>query len=131
MYETEKQLMRTEMSKIVDMGLTTSNIERAYKLVDMIKDLAEAEYYEKQLSMMGIGSDTPKRHEHDPYVQYVASKKDYRYDKSEGCKQRLLDTLDEYMDSFAERMEMMLNDAECKEERDTIRRYLSKINELR
>lgn len=41
-----------------------------------------------------------------------------------------MNTLDDYMDSFTSRMEEMLRDADCAEERETIQRYLSKLNSL-
>ena len=63
----------------------------------------------------------------DHYGRYMDSKQSYRSDKSSGCKQRLMETLEDYMEEFTGQMEEMLKDADCAEERDTIKRYLSKI----
>lgn len=46
-----KQLMShicEELDRIAEKGLTTSNIDTAYKLVDMYKDLKNAEYWEQK-----------------------------------------------------------------------------------
>lgn len=53
-------LICDEIDKIAEKGLTTSNLETAYKLVDMYKDLKDAEYhdikreyYEQEMGMDG------------------------------------------------------------------------------
>ena len=40
------ELIESELSKIAEKGLTTSNLETAYKLVDMYKDIKNTEYWE-------------------------------------------------------------------------------------
>ena len=40
------ELIETELQKIVDKGFTNTNLETAYKLVDMYKDLKNTEYWE-------------------------------------------------------------------------------------
>lgn len=62
--------------------------------------------------------------------RYVESKHAYRSSKSPECKQRLMNTLEEYMDDFSLQMEEMLRDSDCREERDTIKRYLEKIKAI-
>lgn len=66
----------------------------------------------------------------DSYNRYMDSKKDYRYSQSSECKQRLMDTVDEYMDRFTQQMEEMLHDSDCAEERNTIKRYLDKLRTI-
>ena len=41
-----------------------------------------------------------------------------------------MDTLEDYMDDFSQKMEEMLRDSDCAEERTTIKRYLDKIKNL-
>lgn len=41
-----------------------------------------------------------------------------------------MNTLEEYMDDFSAQMEEMLRDSDCREERDTIKRYLDKIKAI-
>lgn len=62
--------------------------------------------------------------------RYMESKHSYRSTKSPECKQRLMNTLEEYMDDFSAQMEEMLRDSDCREERDTIKRYLDKIKSI-
>ena len=40
------ELIEVELGKIAEKGLTTSNLETAYKLIDMYKDLKNTEYWE-------------------------------------------------------------------------------------
>ena len=40
------ELIESELGKIAEKGLTTSNLETAYKLVDMYKDIKNTEYWE-------------------------------------------------------------------------------------
>ena len=38
-----------------------------------------------------------------------------------------METLDEYMETFTDKMKEMLKDADCSEERETIKRYIDKL----
>ena len=42
------RIVEDEMGKIADKGLNTSNLETAYKLIDMYKDLKNCDYWEKK-----------------------------------------------------------------------------------
>lgn len=174
-------VVETELQKIAEKGLSTSNLETAYKLVDMYKDLKNTEYWdvkaEYYMQEMGSGYSRGdysmrrdsrgrysraddgesyddgmsmrgrRRGEHyvrghysraggrngaaydsgDMYDRYMDSKNSYRSGKSPECKQRLMSTLEDYMEDFSAQMEEMLRDADCQEERETIERYLKKI----
>ena len=173
-------VVETELHKIAEKGLSTSNLDTAYKLIDMYKDLKNTEYWDVKIDyyMQEMGGysykdgyapedrelvhDYPPRHrdaerdeytlgsakrgrkkgEHyvrghysrsggydsdDRYERYLESKNSYRTGKTPECKQRLMATLEDYMDDFSEQMEEMLRDADCQEERETIERYLKKI----
>ena len=39
--------VKKELSTIADKGLTSSNLDTTYKLIDIYKDIKEADYYEK------------------------------------------------------------------------------------
>lgn len=173
-------LICDELDKIAEKGLNTGNLETAYKLIDMYKDLKDAdyrivkkEYYEQEMGMDGYNEarrrDSMGRYaradgrmmpdydrdssyrgrrsgEHyvrghysrdgamdgysGNYDRYMDSKQSYRSSKSPECKQRLMDTLEDYMDDFSRRMEEMLRDSDCAEERATIKRYLDKIKNI-
>ena len=167
-YRIGDEILPQKIHEIFEKGLTTANIEVAYKLIDMYKDLKEVEHWESedqhegQYSQRGRRRDRMGRYSReggsyayddgesyaDGYAQndgsygqdgnrmpdlhrrYSEAKRSYRSTKSGDCKRKLMDTVDEYMDDFAKQMEEMLRDADCKEERDTIQRYLQRIREL-
>lgn len=175
--------IETELSNIAEKGLTTGNIDTAYKLIDMYKDIknteyweTKGEYYETVLEEMQRGEYSNKRDsygrysrdgersmmqdydnessyrgrrrgEHyvrghysrngssdgysgNNYERYMDSKQAYRSGGSQECKQKLMSTLEDYMDDFSHQMEEMLRDSECKEEKETIERYLRKLQNL-
>lgn len=184
------RVVEEEIGKIADKGLNTANLETAYKLIDIYKDMKEAEshkakkeYYEMETDMGGYSErkrDSRGRYSRDDgmmqdsydngssyargnhganrggysreggysrsgysndsgysmdggysgYDRYMDSKQSYRSNKSPECKQRLMNTLEDYMDSFSKQMEEMLRDSDCAEERTTIKRYLEKIKNL-
>lgn len=133
---------------MVEKGLTTANIEHAYKLVDMYKDLKQVEHWEAEDMEEGHSQRGRKRdrmgrysrddgyayaegpHEADAKRRYLDAKHSYRTTKSSECKRQLMDTVNEYMEDFAQEMEEMMRDADCKEERDTISRYIQQIRNL-
>ena len=133
---------------MVEKGLTTANIEHAYKLVDMYKDLRQVEHWEAEdmdggQSQRGRKRDRMGRysrddgysyaegpHETEAKRRYLDAKQSYRTTKSNECKRQLMDTVNEYMEDFAQEMEEMMRDADCKEERDTIQRYIQHIRNL-
>lgn len=164
------QLIEEKLKDIAEKGLNTGNLDIAYKLIDMYKDIkntaywdTKSEYYMAVLDEMqggysqdggysqhdgeysqrrGQKRDTrgrysrdggysgyddggesyARRGEHyvrghysradggysrdggysgDRYERYMDSKQSYRSGKSSECKQRLMDTLEEYMEDFS------------------------------
>jgi hypothetical protein len=148
-----------EINKIADKGLTSSNLETAYKLIDMYKDLKtieameEAGYsedYDDSISYRGRGrsyrgynsmdGDSYRgRGEHyvrghysresaDPRERYMSAKESYRYSHANNDKQSMIDSLDDYMNEMSTKLQTMMNDADTNEERETIKRYMNKLN---
>lgn len=182
------RMVEEELEKIVERGLNRENLETAYKLIDMYKDLknteywdTKSEYYMAVLDEMQSGEysqaggydqrgrrggysrddggdmyserrgqrrDSRGRYSragegasycdgssyadknNDSYARYMDSKRSYRSSKSGECKQRMMQTLDEYMDEFTSQMEEMLKDADCAEERETIKHYIDKVKRI-
>lgn len=171
------RIVEDELHRIAEKGLNTANLDTAYKLIDMYKDLKNTDYWEMKkeyyMSMMDDGSisyhayydgDYSERrrrkrdsmgrysradgHYHDDmnmhnkmysrnsgninngYDRYMHSKENYRSAKTPECKERLMNTLEEYMEDFSQQMEEMLRDSDCQEERATIKRYIDKIKNL-
>lgn len=134
-----------EMDKIAEKGLSNSNFETAYKLVDMHKDLAyadycheKAEYYadlrEQLHSDDGEGAHVLAEHGakngSDTFNRYMEAKQAFRNLKNSECKQRLIDMVVIHMDTLTRQLEDMLRDSDCAEERATIRRYLESFKRL-
>ena len=185
------ELIESELSKIAEKGLTTSNLETAYKLVDMYKDLKNTEYWETKgeyydtvlmemqggysegnYSMMeddysmrgrkrdrmgrysredGMGGqsyarggrrDNRGRYSRDGgysmndggysmYDRFMDAKQSYRANQSMDGKQRLMDSLEEYMDDFTEKIKEMHRDADTPEEREMISKFMGKLQNIR
>lgn len=176
------RLIETELEKIAEKGLTTSNLETAYKLVDMYKDIKNTEYWdtkgeyydyvlaemqggysERDYTMMdddyamrGRKRDRMGRYSRDDgmrrnenmrsgvrrdcsmdggmdmmYNRYMDNKQSYRSDKSPDGKQRLMDSLEDYMDDFTEKIKEMHRDADTPEEREMISKFMTKLQNIR
>lgn len=168
------EVVESELDKIADKGLTTSNLDTAYKLIDMYKDIknvcywdTKGEYYDYVLDEMkgdyndeysmrrrkrdrmgrysrddGMMYDERMRrggrYEHPMnegtdvrYNRYMDSKQSYRSDKSADGKQRLIDSLEDYMDDFTEKIKEMYRDSETSEERELIGKFMNKLQNVR
>lgn len=172
-------LICDELDKIADKGLTTGNLETAYKLIDMYKDLKNTEYWDQKGEyytvvldeMKGGYSEARKRDsmgrysradghmmsdydrdssyrgrrsgEHyvrghysrsdgtDTYDDYMNEKQSYRNGgKSEDCKRRMVSALEEHMDALTKELSDMSRDSDCREERETMKRYIEKLRNM-
>lgn len=187
------ELIESELGKIAEKGLTTSNLETAYKLVDMYKDLKNTEYWETKgeyydtvlmemqggysqndgysmmdddYSMRGRKRDRMGRYSREDgmggqsyargrggrdnrgrysreggysqndggysmYDRYMDAKQSYRSNQSMDGKQKLMESLEDYMDDFTEKIKEMHRDAETGEERELISKFMTKLQNIR
>lgn len=174
------EVIENELHKIAEKGLTTSNVDTAYKLVDMYKDLKNTDYWETKgeyymavldemqggyshndgysmdddYSMRGRKRDRMGRYSKDDgmmhdsnygrvkgrgysnnegmmHDRYMDAKQSYRSNKSMDGKQRLMDSLEEYMDDFTEKIKEMHRDADTPEEREMISKFMTKLQNIR
>ena len=185
------ELIETELQKIVDKGFTNTNLETAYKLVDMYKDIKNTEYWETKgeyydtvlmemqggysenyammdddYSMRGRkrdrmgrysredgmggqsyargrgGRDNRGRYSRDGgysmndggysmYDRYMDAKQSYRSNQSMDGKQKLMESLEDYMDDFTEKIKEMSRDADSAEERELINKFMTKLQNIR
>lgn len=190
------ELIESELGKIAEKGLTTSNLETAYKLVDMYKDLKNTEYWETKgeyydtvlmemqggyserdysmmaddYSMRGRKRDSRGRYSRDDgmsyeggqsyargrggnnrgrnqysrdggysqndggysmYDRYMDAKQSYRSNQSMDGKQKLMESLEDYMDDFTEKIKEMSRDADSAEERELINKFMTKLQNIR
>lgn len=67
----------------------------------------------------------------DPYMDYMEGKQSYRNSgKSEDCKHRMLDALQEHLEDLTQELNEMGQDAECAEEREMLKRYIQKLQNM-
>ena len=175
------EIIENELHKIAEKGLTTSNVDTAYKLVDMYKDLKNTDYWEtkgeyymavldemqggyaegnystmeEDYAMRGRKRDRMGRYSRDDgmmhedynrmrrgsrgysnndgmmHDRYMDAKQSYRANKSTDGKQRLMDSLEEYMDDFTEKIKEMHRDADTPEEREMISKFMNKLQNIR
>ena len=173
-----------ELSKIADNGLTTGNLDMAYKLIDMYKDIKNTQYWDKKVEYYntvldemrsGYGerySERGRKHDsmgrysrsdgrmmypdydrgssygdeshdygagrghysrsdgRDTYNDYMTQKQSYRSGKSEDCKRKMLAALEEHLDELTTDLSDVSKDAECREERDLVKRYVDKLRNM-
>lgn len=134
----------TELDKFADTGITTANLDRAYKLSQIKANLMDAEYKETKKYMMDstgeYAKDYPASKTHafgfaasddDPYNKYMESKKTYRFSRTPESKRTLMHDLENYMEEMTDDISNLMKDAECQEERAMIQRYLTKIRDYK
>lgn len=156
--EKMMEVICEEISKIADKGLTSQNLEVAYKLIDMYKDLKTVEgmddyadeYYSNDdgYSMRGRGRnakrDSMGRYSRRGYEdgnsyadgtagyeqRYMRSKRNYRTDHSMASKQSMLADLEEFMSGMHDKLRELKRDADTPEERETIEKYMRMIETM-
>ena len=163
-YDKLLENIEQELDNIAEKGLSASNLEHAYKLIDMRKDLmedAESGGYSGEYSGRRQHRDSMGRYARNSYgddrysgtysgngysygghgnsfaaaaddqhERYMNAKRSYRSNHSGDCKQRVIDSLEDYMEQFKQHMEELARDADCAEERDTINKYIRKIESV-
>ena len=139
-----------EIDKIAEKGLTTGNLETAYKLIDMYKDLKTVEgmedYTDEEYSRargrmrakrdsMGRYSrryDDGNSYDDGDYSErrYMDSKRMYRNDHSMASKQSMLADLEDFMAEMSNKLKELKCDADTPEERETIEKYIKMIDRM-
>ena len=66
----------------------------------------------------------------DTYDNYMDKKNSYRSGKDTDCKQRMLAALEEHMDALTSELEEMSRDVDCREEKETLGRYIRKLQDI-
>lgn len=151
--------VKKELSSIGDKGLTSSNLDTAYKLIDIYKDIKEADYYdcmmkEEDSNYGARGRDSRGRYrgddwdEHDNYGRYYPL--DERYDRyfnrmkdglyayNEGrtryrdgdSKEKMIDGVDMAMGALVNFVEYMMDNTETQQEKEVIRKHIDKLKKV-
>lgn len=134
-----------ELEKIADKGLNNSNLETAYKLIDMYKDLKNVEYWngkteyyesqkirwnepkEERYSVAAYSENVPEK---DALKEYIDSKKRYKTERTDECEKRMIDALKRYMDEAINEIVEISKDADCREIRETVARYVNRMKSM-
>lgn len=142
-----------EIDKIAEKGLTTGNLDTAYKLIDMYKDLKTVEgmddYYDDERYSQARGRMRAKRDSMGRYSRryedgnsynndgadyserrYMDSKRMYRNDHSMASKQTMIADLEDFMSEMHGKLKELKRDADTPEERDTIDKYIKMIERM-
>lgn len=127
------EIIENELHKIEEKGLTNANLDTAYKLVDMYKDLKTVEgmesyndygidSYNDESSYAPRHRDSMGRYSRDGYSQ---AKRDYRY--SRASKQDVVDSFNDKIRGVISEFEEMSRDADFPEERQMIDKYVTML----
>lgn len=142
-----------EIDKIAEKGLTTGNLDTAYKLIDMYKDLKTVEgmddYYDDDRYSQARGRMRAKRDSMGRYSRryedgnsynddgadyserrYMDSKRMYRNDHSMASKQTMIADLEDFMSEMHGKLKELKRDADTPEERDTIDKYIKMLERM-
>lgn len=149
--------VKKELSTIADKGLTASNLDTAYKLIDIYKDIKEAEYYDHCNEGETYGArrggsyygEEEHRHDHDERYnksypldereeRYITRMREglYNYDagrmryRDGGSKEKMIDGVDMAMGALVNFVEFMLDNVETSQEKEVIRKHIEKMKQL-
>lgn len=171
-----------ELKAIEEKGLTSSNLDNAYKLVEIMKGVDKIEImkdggeysrdgysrdmedysrerggysrngdysregnysndYDNGNSYRRGRSATTGRYVHRPNYsrlsgddtdmdEYRNRKREYSNSRDEGSKGRMLDALEDFMCGVSSMVKQICRDADCREEREIVKKYAREIAEM-
>ena len=148
--------VKKELDTIGDKGITSSNLDTTYKLIDIYKDIKEACYYDTMVGKESYdardsrGRYMDKRDWHDGTYSdryYPLSERDERYltrmreglyNYNEGrnryrdgeSKERMIDGVEMAMGALVNFVEYMMDNVETQQEKDAIRKYIDKLKRV-
>lgn len=135
-----------ELDGIAEKGVTSSNLEMTYKLIDIYKDIKEAKYYDK----MNYSTNYTDRYERNRYdrdnygymddrtVRYMNRMKDgmdnYSTGKNRyrdgGSNERMIEGIEMTMCAIVDFIENLMDAAETSQEKEIVRKYVDKIKRI-
>lgn len=158
-----------ELKAIEEKGLTSSNLDNAYKLVEIMKGVDKIEMmqdggysqegysrdmedysrdrggysndYDNGNSYRRGRSERTGRYVHRPNYsrlsgddedmdRYRQSKREYSNSRDEGSKNKMLDALEDFMCGVSSMVKQICRDADCREEREIVKKYAREIAEM-
>lgn len=153
MMETDLLLKKVckELDAIADKGITSSNLETTYKLIDIAKDIKEIESMDNNSYNARGGSrssgryndsDYNARYNHYPMDErterYFVRMRDGMADYNEGRNRyrdgdsntRMIDGIEMTMGAIVNFVESLMDIAETSQEKEIVRRYVNKIKNV-
>ena len=159
-----------ELKAIEEKGLTSSNLDNTYKLVEIMKGVDKIEMMEEggEYSRDGYSRDMEdysrnRGYSRDNYDngnsyrrgrnqrtgeymhrpnysrlsgddtdmdEYRNRKREYSNSRDEGSKGRMLDALEDFMCGVSSMVKQICRDADCREEREIVKKYAREIAEM-
>lgn len=168
-----------ELKAIEEKGLTSSNLDNAYKLVEIMKGVDKIEMmqdggysrdgYSRDMEDYsrdggyGGGNSRDRGYSRDNYDngnsyrrgrnqrtgeymhrpnysrlsgddtdmdEYRNRKREYSNNRDEGSKGRMLDALEDFMCGVSSMVKQICRDADCREEREIVKKYAREIAEM-
>jgi hypothetical protein len=127
--------VKRELDVIADKGITSSNLETTYKLIDIYKDIREIE------CMEGTSSDTETKRTHytdERTERYLTRMNEGMSEYKEGCAKyrdggseaRMIDGIEITMGAVLNFVESLMDYAETSSEKDIVRKYVNKLKDI-
>lgn len=127
--------VKRELDVIADKGITSSNLETTYKLIDIYKDIREIE------CMEGTSSDTETKRTHytdERTERYLTRMNEGMSEYKEGCTKyrdggseaRMIDGIEITMGAVLNFVESLMDYAETSSEKDIVRKYVNKLKDI-
>ena len=143
--------VKKELDAIADKGITSSNLETTYKLIDIYKDIYEADHYMGK-TYEGRGdkwdrddyneryyierfNDHPLDDRNERYLtrmregiaDYNAGKMRYR---DGGSDQRMIDGIEMAMGALVNFVESLMDHTDTAQEKEIVRKYVNKLKNV-
>lgn len=135
-----------ELDAIADKGLTTSNIDLAFKLIDIYKDIKESKYYDCEAENYNgkywdgryNGSWEARGNSDGRYDRYITRMKEgieqynngrNRY-RNGDSQERMIDGIDMTMSAICMFVESLADFAETSKEKEVIRKHVEKMKNI-
>lgn len=127
--------VKRELDVIADKGITSSNLETTYKLIDIYKDIREIECMEGTSSNI----ETKRTHYTDERTErYLTRMNEGMSEYKEGCAKyrdggseaRMIDGIEITMGAVLNFVESLMDYAETSSEKDIVRKYVNKLKDI-
>lgn len=147
--------VKKELENIGDKGLTSSNLDTTYKLIDIYKDIKEADYYCSMIDDAGSDSFDARRRDgmgrymdkldrgyptypNERTERYMTKMRDgmetynigrNRY-RDGGSNDRMVEGIEMTMEAIVNFIESLMDLAETSQEKEIVKKYVDKIHRM-